>query len=63
MRAIVDSIKGSSVKCLIENGDILTVKKKFLPDGIVEGDVLKVSMELDKTETKKQRELIKSYKS
>jgi len=62
MRAIVDSIKGSNVKCLLENGDLITLKKKMLPEGIGEGDVVRMSFELDQDATKRQKEIIATLK-
>jgi hypothetical protein len=60
MRAVIDSIKGVFVRCLVENGDMITIHKNLLPAEVIEGDVLNVHLELDQEGTKRQRELMKS---
>ncbi|OQA08518.1 MAG: hypothetical protein BWY66_00955 [bacterium ADurb.Bin374] len=58
MRAVIDSSKGAYYRCLVENGDLLTIHRDMLPDGVGEGDVLKVSFSLDTEATKRQKELM-----
>ncbi len=62
MRAVVDSKKGMFFRCLIENGDLVTVHKTFLPEGTAEGDVLNVQFSRDEEATRRQRELMQQYK-
>ena len=56
MRAIVDSIDGKAVQCLVENGDLLKVHSDYLPKDIQPGSVLKLTFKLDQKATKKQQE-------
>lgn len=63
MRAVIESIKGSFVRCLIETGDSVTISKKALPEELREGDIIRVKIEVDEEATKKQRELMKNYPS
>lgn len=58
MRAVIDSCKGAYFRCLVENGDLLTIHRDMLPSGVAEGDVLKVSFSLDADATKRQKELM-----
>ncbi|HNV70732.1 MAG TPA: DUF3006 domain-containing protein [Candidatus Ozemobacteraceae bacterium] len=58
MRAVVESVEGKMVRCLMENGDILTVGRQQLPDDVKEGDVIKLSFTLDTESTKRQKELM-----
>ncbi|MBF0499873.1 MAG: DUF3006 domain-containing protein [Candidatus Riflebacteria bacterium] len=58
MQAVIDKIEGGYVRCLIENGDVLRLFKTRLPEGVAEGDVLKLSFSIDVEATKRQRELM-----
>ncbi|HOY68635.1 MAG TPA: DUF3006 domain-containing protein [Candidatus Ozemobacteraceae bacterium] len=62
MRAVIDASKGAYFRCLAENGDLLTVHRSMLPEGVGEGDVLKVTFALDTEATKRQKELMASRK-
>ncbi len=62
MRAVIDSSKGAYFRCLVENGDLLTVHRSMLPEGLSEGDVLQVSFALDVEATKRQKELMTARK-
>lgn len=58
MRAVIDQVQGKYFRCLFENGDVLKVHSSRLPEGIKEGDVLKINFELDAEATARQRELM-----
>ena len=58
MRAVVDSASGSYFRCLLENGDLVTIHKSFLPEDVHEGSVLQVAFTLNEQATKKQKELM-----
>lgn len=58
MRAVIDQIQGNYFRCLFENGDVLKVHRTRLPEGVKEGDVLKISLEIDGEATTRQRELM-----
>lgn len=62
MRAVIDSSKGAYFRCLAENGDLLTIHRGMLPEGVHEGDVLTVSFALDTEATKRQKELMTARK-
>lgn len=62
MRAVIDSSKGAYFRCLAENGDLLTVHRDMLPEGVSEGDILRVSFALDAEATKRQKELMAARK-
>lgn len=62
MRAVIDSSKGAYFRCLVENGDLLTIHREMLPNGVREGDVLTVSFSLDAEATKRQKELMTARK-
>ena len=59
MRAVIDSAFGVYFRCLLENGDLITVHKSFLPEEAKEGVVIQVSFALDEAANKKQQELMK----
>ena len=63
MRAVVESIQGRFVRCLLENGEILTVSQNHLSHSAKEGDVVQVKLELDQEQTRKQKEFMTSYTS
>lgn len=58
MHAMIDSIKGKFVRCLLENGDLVTVHNSIIPKGCKAGDILNVSFSLDENATRRQRELM-----
>lgn len=58
MRAVVESVQGQLVRCLMENGDILTIARHQLPQEVREGDVIRLSFEIDAEGTKRQKELM-----
>lgn len=58
MRAVIDQIQGNYYRCLFENGDVLKLHRTRLPEGVKEGDVLKVCLEIDTEATTRQRELM-----
>jgi hypothetical protein len=60
MRAIVDSIDGKAVQCLVENGDLLNIHIDYLPKGIQPGSILNVSFSLDQKTGKAKKESTKS---
>lgn len=59
MQAVIDSISGDFFRCLVENGDVLTVHKDMLPHEIEVGDVLKIGFEKDEKASSRQKELMK----
>lgn len=58
MRALIDGKSGEFVRCLMENGDLLTVHVSVLPQGCEAGDVLRLQFVKDDVASQKQRELI-----
>ena len=58
MKTVVDSIKGNYYKCLLENGDIITLHKSCFPENIQIGNILKLSFELDKKASEQQNQLM-----
>jgi len=63
MQAVIDSVKGQYYRCLMENGELITIHKAFLPEGVHEGDILNVQFTLDSEGSKKQRELMAQMKA
>ncbi len=63
MRAVIDSAKGQFFRCLMENGDLITIHKSCLPAEAQEGDILQVQFTLDQEGTRKQRELMTQMQS
>jgi hypothetical protein len=59
MRGLIDSIKGAFARCLLENGDVVTVHRSVLPETLQEGDVVRVQFTIDQEASDKQRELMK----
>lgn len=55
MEFIIDSFKGEYVVIEIENGTTIDIPKKLLPEGALEGDVLEVVINRDKTKARKER--------
>ena len=58
MQAVVDSINGEYVRCLVENGDLLNIHSSDLPEGVEVGDVLTLSFTKDDKSSKRQKELM-----
>jgi len=63
MRAVIDSMNGAFIRCLLETGDMITINQSALPKEINLGDVLNIQFEIDKEATKRQRELMTGFKS
>lgn len=59
MQTVIDSIKGNYYKCLLENGDIITLHKSCFPDNSKIGNIFKLSLELDKEASENQSKLMK----
>ncbi|MDN5279771.1 MAG: hypothetical protein PWR01_3736 [Clostridiales bacterium] len=59
MQAVIDSMNGDYFRCLIENGDLISIHKEYLPQNIQVGDVIKVVFEKDEDASKRQKELMK----
>ena len=51
---IVDRIEADFAVCEIEEGNFANIPLKALPDGIREGDVIKISVDTKKTEKRKE---------
>ncbi|GAB4272029.1 MAG: hypothetical protein Kow0029_10270 [Candidatus Rifleibacteriota bacterium] len=59
MQAVIDSVNGEYFRCLLENGDLVSVHKDYLPEGIEIGDIVKVQFLKDEEATRRQKELMK----
>jgi len=59
MQAIVDRIEGKIAVLEIEGELFIEIPKKFLPKGVKDGDVLKITFEIDKPAKKQKIEKIK----
>ena len=59
MKAVIDSAHGKYFKCLLENGDIITLHQSSFSAEVKPGTVVKISFEIDKDSSKKQTELMK----
>jgi hypothetical protein len=59
MQAVIDSVNGEFFRCLLENGDLVSVHKEYLPEGIEVGDVMKLNFSKDEEASKRQKELMK----
>jgi len=53
---IIDRFENEFAVCEIE-GEIINIKKSVLPSKAKEGDVFKISFELDQDETNKRKEI------
>ena len=51
---IVDRIEADFAVCEIEEGNFADVPLKALPNGVKEGDVIKISVETEETEKRKK---------
>ena len=60
MRALVDLVKGKYVRCLLENGDSITIHQSFLPAETKTGDILHLAFSINNAATEKQREYYES---
>ena len=58
MQAVIDSYKGEYFRCLLENGDLISIHKSNLPDSTEVGKVIKINFEIDEEASKKQKELM-----
>ncbi len=56
MKFTIDRFEGEFVVVELENGDLMDVPKCFIPKGAKAGDVIKV--EIDKEETNRRKEKI-----
>ena len=52
---IVDRIEADFAVCEIEEGSFTDIPLKALPNGVKEGDVIKISVEAEETEKRKSR--------
>jgi hypothetical protein len=59
MKAVIDSINGDYCRCLLENGDLLSIHKQYLPQKVELGFVLKVEFSIDEEASRRQKELMK----
>lgn len=59
MQAVIDLITGDYYRCLLENGDLISIHKEFLPDNITIGDIVKIQFNKDEEASKRQKELMK----
>lgn len=50
---IIDRIEADFAVCEIEEGSFADISLKALPDGVKEGDVVKISVDADETEKRK----------
>ncbi|MDE6723076.1 MAG: DUF3006 domain-containing protein [Eubacterium sp.] len=51
---IVDRIEDDFAVCEIEEGNFADIPIKALPDGVLEGDVIHISVETEETENRKK---------
>ena len=51
---IVDRFESDFAVCEIEEGVFADIPLKALPDGVHEGDVIKISVDKDETESRKK---------
>ena len=58
MQALVDNKSGDYFRCLLENGDVLSLHKTCFEGSIEIGDVVAVSFKKDVEATKKQKEFL-----
>ncbi len=59
MQAIIDSIQGDYFRCLLENGDLISIHKEYLPKNVEVGNVVKVQFSIDEEASRRQKELMK----
>ena len=59
MHAVIDSINGDYFRCLLENGDLISIHKEYLPEKIEVGNVVKIQFSIDEEASKRQKELMK----
>ncbi len=59
MQAVIDLITGDYYRCLLENGDLISIHKEFLPDDVTIGDIVKIQFNKDEEASKRQKELMK----
>jgi hypothetical protein len=59
MQAVIDSINGDYFRCLLENGDLISIHKEYLPEKIEVGNVVKIQFSIDEEASKRQKELMK----
>ncbi|MFZ5951186.1 MAG: DUF3006 domain-containing protein [Candidatus Rifleibacteriota bacterium] len=59
MQAIIDSIHGDYFRCLLENGDLISIHKEYLPKNVEVGNVVKVQFSVDEEASRRQKELMK----
>ncbi|NLM18445.1 MAG: DUF3006 domain-containing protein [Clostridiaceae bacterium] len=57
-KLIIDRFENEYAVCEIE-GEIINLKKSLLPSNAKEGDVIKVSFEIDQDETTRRKEKTK----
>jgi len=58
MEAVIDRIEGKIAVLELEGETFIEIPVKFLPKGVKDGDVLKISIEVDyKAKDKKVKEL------
>ncbi len=51
---ILDRIEGDIAVLELDDGNYLTLPKTYLPDGVQEGDILKLMVDTDATQKKVQ---------
>lgn len=56
MRLIIDRFEGDFAIVELENGETVDISKKIIPDNVIEGDVIDITV--NKEETKKIKEII-----
>ena len=59
MQAVIDSNNGVYFRCLLENGDLVSVHQDYLPKDIKVGDVVVVAFTKDEKASDRQKELMK----
>lgn len=62
MKALVDSVKAKFCRCLLENGDYITVSIDEMPENVKVGDVITVSFFTNVEASKQLQQMIENYK-
>lgn len=54
MRLIIDRFEGEFAVVELENGDTIDMPKKILPDNALEGDIIYIKVNKEKTKSRKE---------
>lgn len=59
MQAVVDSKSGAYFRCMLENGDIITINSSDIDQAISIGDIVEVVIKKDEKASERQKVLMK----